>query len=203
MYLHFKCYPLSWFPFRNSQSHSLPSKHSHITVLAFSYTEWKIEPSQDQRALLLMPDKAIFCYICVWNHWSLHVYSLVGGLVPGRSGGWGCGWLILFFLLWGCKPLHLPPVLSLTPPLWSPCSIQCLAVSICLCICRALERLSGDSFIRLLSANTSLTSAIDFFDICNTAWVWCLYTGWINLWIAFPSVSTLFTLFPLDRSQRY
>jgi hypothetical protein len=41
-----------------------------------------------------MPDKAILCFICRWNHESLHVYALVGGLVPGTSPstpneGWG------------------------------------------------------------------------------------------------------------------
>jgi hypothetical protein len=64
---------------------------------------WDIEPSQDQELfLILMPDKDILCYICSWSHGSLHVYSLVGGLVPGSSG-----WLILLFFLWGCKPLQL------------------------------------------------------------------------------------------------
>ena len=51
----------------------------------------------------LMPNKAILCYICNWNHGSLHVYSLVGGLVPGSSSEYG--WLILLFFLWGCNPL--------------------------------------------------------------------------------------------------
>ena len=52
---------------------------------------WGIEPSQNQRPLLpLMPDKAIICYICGWSHGSLHVYSLVRGLVPGSCGGGGC-----------------------------------------------------------------------------------------------------------------
>jgi len=42
-----------------------------------------------------MPNNAnaILCYICGWIHGSLHVYSLVGGLVPwssGASGGWYC-----------------------------------------------------------------------------------------------------------------
>ena len=58
------------------------------------------------RALLsLMFHKTIFCYICSWSHGSLHVYSLVGGLVPGSSGG--TGWFVLLFLLWGCKPLQV------------------------------------------------------------------------------------------------
>jgi hypothetical protein len=48
---------------------------------------WGIEPSQDQGPLFpLMPDKAILCYISGWSHGSLHVYSLVGGFVPGSSG---------------------------------------------------------------------------------------------------------------------
>jgi hypothetical protein len=41
-----------------------------------------------------MPDKAILCYICCWSHWSPHVYSFVGGLVPGSYEGalvfWYC-----------------------------------------------------------------------------------------------------------------
>jgi hypothetical protein len=58
---------------------------------------WSIQSSQDQGpVLLLLQDNAIVCYKCSWNHWSLHVYSLVGCLVPGNSGG--SGWLMLFFL---------------------------------------------------------------------------------------------------------
>jgi hypothetical protein len=35
---------------------------------------WVIEPSQDQGPLLpLMPERAIFCYICGWSYASLHV----------------------------------------------------------------------------------------------------------------------------------
>jgi hypothetical protein len=64
---------------------------------------WGTEPSQDQGPLLpLMPDKAILCSICSWNHGPPHVYSLLGGLVPGSSRG--TGWLILLFFLWGCRP---------------------------------------------------------------------------------------------------
>jgi hypothetical protein len=70
--------------------------------------DWGIKPSQDQGPLLLlMTDKVILCYTCSWSHGFLHVYSLVGGLVPGSSGVGGTGWFILLFLLWGCKPLQL------------------------------------------------------------------------------------------------
>jgi hypothetical protein len=79
--------------------HSLPSPLPGIPLYCGT------EPSQDQGSLLpLMPNKTIFCYICGWSSGSLHVYFLVGGLVPGSSER--SGWLILFFL-WGCKSLQL------------------------------------------------------------------------------------------------
>jgi hypothetical protein len=107
LYLHFKFYPLSPLkapiplqpPSPCSPTHPLPLPGPGIPL------HWSIEPSQDQGHLLpLMTDKAILCYICGWSYGSLHVYSLVGGLVPGSSGG--TGWFILF-LLWGCKLLQL------------------------------------------------------------------------------------------------
>jgi hypothetical protein len=53
---------------------------------------WHIKPSQDQRPPFpLMPNKAILCYICRCSHGSPHMYSLVGDLIPRRSGGWGGG----------------------------------------------------------------------------------------------------------------
>jgi hypothetical protein len=46
---------------------------------------WGIK--QDLGLLLpLMPNKAILCYICSWSRGSLHVYSLVDGLVLGVLG---------------------------------------------------------------------------------------------------------------------
>ena len=77
----------------------LPPTHSQLNALAFPYTG----ESQDQGPLLwLVLDNAILCYMCNWSYGSLHVYSLVGDLVPGSSG-WS-GWLILlFFLLQSCK----------------------------------------------------------------------------------------------------
>jgi hypothetical protein len=48
---------------------------------------WDIEPSQDSGPLLpLISDKAIFCYKGGWSHRILHVFSLLGGLVPASSG---------------------------------------------------------------------------------------------------------------------
>ena len=65
--------------------------------------------------LLLMPDKAILCYICGWSHRSLHVYSLVGGLIPGSSGD-----ICLVDIAILPMSLQIPSshsVLSLIPPL--------------------------------------------------------------------------------------
>ena len=74
------------------------SNHSHLPVLVFPYTG---VPSLHRTKELSSPidavDKAILCYICSWSNGSLHVYSLVGGLVPGSSGV--SGWLILLFSL--------------------------------------------------------------------------------------------------------
>jgi hypothetical protein len=70
-----------------------PSTHSHLPAL---------NSLQDQGPLLLlMPDKAILCYICSWSH----VY-LVWWLSPWKLWKGSC-WLILLFFLWGCEPLQL------------------------------------------------------------------------------------------------
>ena len=97
--------PLPGFPSKNFLSNPPPSASMRVflhplllPVLAFP-SVWGIEHSQDQAPLLpLKPDTAILCYICGWSHGSLHVYSLIGGLVPGSSGV--SGWLTLLFLLW-------------------------------------------------------------------------------------------------------
>ena len=112
LYLHFKCYLLSWFPPLpvpgNPLPHSLfPCFYEGVSLIGLPcpgiLPHWGIELSQDQGSLLpLMFFKAILCYLCIWSHGSLHVYCLVGGLVPGSSGI--SGWLILLFFLWGCKP---------------------------------------------------------------------------------------------------
>ena len=73
--------------------------------------------------------------ICSWSHGTLHVYSLVGGLVPESSGDL-VGWYSSSYRV--ANP-PAPLVLSLTPPFRTLCSVQWLAVSICLCICQALS----------------------------------------------------------------
>jgi hypothetical protein len=62
-------------------THSLSSQCSSISLL------WGIKPPQHQGPLLqLLSGKTILCYICIWSHGSLQVYSLFGGLDFGRTG---------------------------------------------------------------------------------------------------------------------
>jgi len=105
IYLHLKCYPLSQFPLQKSPitiplpcfyEGTSPPTHPLLLPRPRIPLHWGIEPFKDQGPLLpLMSDKAILCYICGWSQGFLHVYSLVGSLVPGSSGG-SC-WLILLF----------------------------------------------------------------------------------------------------------
>jgi hypothetical protein len=83
-----------------------------------------------------MPDKAILFYKLGWSYVSLHVYSLVGVLDPGNSGGI---WLFDIVVL----PMEMqtpsaPSMLSLTPRLWSSSSVRWLVHSILICIAQAL-----------------------------------------------------------------
>jgi hypothetical protein len=95
LYLHFKYYAFSSFASENPlSSHLSPCSPTYSLLLPCPGfpLQWGIEPSQDQGPLLLfMSNKAILCYIHSWSHGSFHVSSLVGGLVPGSSGGY---WLV-------------------------------------------------------------------------------------------------------------
>ena len=85
------------------------------------------------KTLTKTPVKAILWYMCTWSH----VYSLVGGLVPGDYGP--VVWLVGFFVvLRELQTPTAPSILSLTSPLGNPRSVQWLAVSINLCICKAV-----------------------------------------------------------------
>ena len=78
--------------------------HSHLPALSFPNTGASSLHRTKGPLLSLMLNNAVLCYICSWSHGSLHMYSLVGGLVPGSSGV--SGWLVLLFSLWGCKPFQ-------------------------------------------------------------------------------------------------
>jgi len=92
-------------------SQACPTYHPGIPL------HWGIKTSQDQGPLHpLMLDKAILCYICSWSYGSLHVYSFVGGLVPGSSGG---------LVGWYCSVCGVA-IHPLTPPFGYPCSVWSL-----------------------------------------------------------------------------
>jgi hypothetical protein len=124
--------------------------------------------SQDQGSLLpLIYGKAILCYICCWSHGSLHVYSLVSGLVPWSTAGGGRVWLVDFVLLpMGCTPLQFLQSF-LTPPLGNPCSVQWLAASIYLCICHILaESLRRQLYQAPVSKHFLGSIIVSGFGIC-------------------------------------
>ena len=73
-----------------------------------------------------MSEMSVFCYICSWSHGSLHVYSLIGGIVPGSSVGTGVHIIVPPA---GLQTSSAPWVLSVAPPLGTLCSLYWLAVS--------------------------------------------------------------------------
>jgi hypothetical protein len=90
---------------------------------------WGNNPPQDQMPLLpSMPNKAILYCICSWSHGPIHVYSLVGGLVPGSLGVGGVQ-LVDLVLPVGLNSPSVPSVLPLNLSLGSLGSVQWLAVS--------------------------------------------------------------------------
>jgi hypothetical protein len=204
IYLHFKCYPFSRLPPPAAPIRTPPPPasmrvcHDPLTHPASDTSiplHWGIEPSQDQGSLFpSMPYKAILCYIYGWRHGSLYVYSLAGVLASRISG-----WLILFFFLWGCKPLQLLQSFPISPI--SP-----------MVGCKFLPLYSSGSGRASWETATSGSSQHALLGIHSSVWVWWLYMGWIPRWgslsMAFPSVSaphfvTVFLpmsiLFPLLR----
>jgi hypothetical protein len=119
-----------------------PPTHSCITPLA-SLLSWGNKPPQDQvPPLPLMPNKAILCYTCSRSHGPTHVYSLVGGLVPGHPEG--SSYLMFFVLPMELQSPSATTFFLLTLSLGSLDSVQWLAVVICICLSQVLaEPLKG------------------------------------------------------------
>jgi hypothetical protein len=132
--------------------------HSHLPNLTFPYSgasrltktkclssHWcKTRPSSDTYAAGAMGWSICTFWLVVWS---------LGAL---GAGGGGCVSLVDTVVLpMGFQIPSAPLVLFLTPSMGILSSVQWLAVSIRLCICQALQSLSGDSYIRLLSASTS------------------------------------------------
>jgi hypothetical protein len=104
----------------------------------------------------------------------------------------GSGWLILLFLLWGCKPLRLLSPFSnssIGDPMLSPmvgCQHSPLYLS-------GTGRASQETVISGFCQQALLA-------IRNRVWIWYLYVRWVprwgSLWMAFPSVSAPYFVSP-------
>jgi hypothetical protein len=130
-----------------------------------------------------MHDKAILCYICSW----IHVYSFVYDLVPRSSEG--SGWLIVVLPM-GLQAPSTPSVFSHTL-LGTLHSVQWLAVSIRLCICKVLagpirkqlyqtpfsmhflESTIVSGLITVYGMNTQVGQSLDglSFSLCSTLYL--------------------------------
>jgi hypothetical protein len=100
------------------------------------------------------------------------------------------------------KAPSAPSFILLTPPLGSLCSVQWLALIICIHIGQDLAE-------PLQETAVSGPCQQALHGISNIVCVWCLHVEWISkwssLWMAFPSVSVpLFvTVFSLDKSSSW
>jgi hypothetical protein len=187
--------PASMRLFSHPSTH--PPTHPLLPPLPCIPLHWGIEPSHDQGPLLLlMLDKAILCYIRGWSHGFLHVYSLVGDLIPENSGIGGGG-----LVGWYCCSSYgvANPFSS-----FSPCSSIFLGIPT-LDWLQASSSLLGRLWQSLSGSAIAGSCQHVLLGISNSVWVWCLQMGWIprlgSLWMAFPSVSApLFVpAVPFDR----
>jgi len=96
-------------------------------------------------------------------------------------------WLVDIVVLMGLQTPSPPSILSLTPPMETPFSVQCLAASIHLCICQDLAKPLRRQLYQGPDSKHSLALAI------LSGFGGCMYIGWIprwgSLWMVFPSVS--------------
>jgi hypothetical protein len=82
---------------------------------------------------------------------------------------WGGGvWLVdTVVLLMGFQTPSAPLVLSLTPPLGSPCSVQSLVLGINICICQALaEPLRKELYQAPVSKHFLVSAIVTRFGVC-------------------------------------
>jgi hypothetical protein len=156
-----------------------PIHPSTPTFLLFFTLHWGIEPSQDQGPLFpLMQNKGILSYILRWSHGSLHLYSFIGGLVPGILGG-GAFWLVdIIVLPMGLQTLLAPSVL-LQLLYWGPNGDPMLSPMVCY-EHPSLYFSSSGSTSQEIAISGSLQHVL--LSIHNSVLVWWLYMAWISRW---------------------
>jgi hypothetical protein len=134
-----------------------------------------------------MTNKAILCYTCRWSHGFLHVYSLVGGLIPGSSGGY---WLVHIVVpSMGLQSPSAPWFLFLAPPLETLCSVQWLVESIHLCVCQALaEAFRRQLYQAPVSKHLLASKIVSGFGYCTwdgssggTMSRWSFIQSWLHI----------------------
>jgi hypothetical protein len=135
------------------------------------------------------------------------VYSLVGGLVPGSSGGY---WLVHIVVPpMGLQTPSAPWVLSLAPSLGTLCSVQRKAMSIHFCICQALaEPLSRELYQAPIRKHLLACTTVSGFG--DYIWGGSLgesVSGWsflhsllLHFFSVSPSMGVLFPHFKKDQS---
>ena len=161
LYLHFKCYPISWFPL---QKLPIPSPLSLFTNPPTSASLSWHSPTLGHRTFsgprVSSPVNARQGHPLLHMHlepWIPPWVLFGGGLVPGNSVGY---WFVHIVVPpMGLQAPSAPSVLSLAPPLGTLCLVQWLAVSIHFCICQRLEeslrrQLYQASVSKLLLAST-------------------------------------------------
>jgi len=96
-------------------------------------------------------------------------------------------WLIGVVVLMGLQMPSAPSILSLTPPRWTPFSVQWFAASICLCIYHALaEPLRRQLYQAPVSIHFLASAILSGFGGCmSMGWI----LRWGSLWMSIPSVS--------------
>jgi hypothetical protein len=140
----------------------LPPTHSHLTALAFPYTgAWSPHrPSppidaKERHPLLHMrlepqvPPCVLFAWwFSPWELWEVWMVDII-------------------VLPMGLQTPSTPSVLSLTPPLGSPCSVQWLAMSIGLCNCQPLAQALRRQLYQASVSKHLFASTIVFgFGVC-------------------------------------
>jgi hypothetical protein len=136
-----------------------------------------------------MSEKAFLCYICIWSHGSLHVYCLVGDLVPGSLGGPDS---------WYCSSNGVAiPFSSFSTFPSSSTGVPGLSLMVgCICI------YIGQVLLEPLSEQPYQTPVSKHFLAAARLMGWCLKMGWIpkwvGLWMVFCSVSVLFFFLSLS-----
>jgi hypothetical protein len=185
LYLHFKCYPLSW-SLTPEIPYPIPSPPASLRVFPPPThplqpprpgipLHWGTKPSQDQGPLIpLMSNKTILCYICSWSHGFLHVYLIFGW----RFSPWELWGVWLF---WYCFSSYgvANPFRSFSPfsnfstgdPMLSP-MVGCEHL---------LLNLSGSGRASQETAISGICQQV-LVGIHNSAWVWSLYMGWSPTW---------------------